>query len=337
MNQPAVLVAGGAGYVGSHVCKALAGRGYLPVVLDDLSTGHRQAVRYGPFVEADIADTEAVSAAVAQYSPAGAMHFAARSLVAESVADPLKYYFENVGKSAAFIGALAAAGVRDVLFSSTAAVYGTPGTGVRIDEGHATRPINPYGASKLALEDALRWAGEQDTLRWTILRYFNAAGADPSGEIGEAHDPETHLIPLVIAAGLGHRGPVTVFGTDYPTPDGTAVRDYIHVNDLASAHLLTFERMLAGQKAQLFNVGVGSGHSVRAVIDAVSQHLGQDTPHRLAGRRAGDPPVLVADSSALQAIGWRPAHSDLETIVKSAAHWHDGSGFAKARRGAGRE
>ena len=331
MTQPSVLVAGGAGYIGSHVCKMLSERGYLPVTLDNLSTGHRGAVRYGPLIEADIADTAAVTSVVASTNVVGAMHFAAQSLVAQSVSDPLRYYAENVGKGAVFLRALQAAGVDNVLFSSTAAVYGTPEAGVRLTETHATRPVNPYGATKLALEDAIRWSAASSALRWTILRYFNAAGADQTGEIGEAHDPETHLVPLVIGAALGVRGAVTVFGTDYDTPDGSAVRDYIHVTDLAEAHVVTFERMTGGADRQLFNVGTGRGHSVREVIEAADQHFGQPTPHILAGRRAGDPPVLVADSTRLQATGWDARTSSLSAILTTASRWHARPAFGTHR------
>lgn len=322
MDKGAVLVAGGAGYIGSHACKALAARGYLPVTLDDFSTGHRSAVRYGPLVEGDISSAESVSRIVADFDIRGAMHFAAKSLVAASVRDPLHYYSENVGKGVRFLGNLQASGVRNVLFSSTAAVYGDPMSAQGLTESAPKTPINPYGATKLAVEDALRWSSIASGGRHAVLRYFNAAGADIDGEIGEDHDPETHLVPLAVGAALGLRPPLNVFGTDYETPDGTAIRDYVHVNDLADAHLVVFERMLAGQQAQVFNVGAGRGYSVMEVIAAVSGAVDGQVPHELAPRRAGDPPVLVADITALKRVGWSPHRSDLETIVKSAVRWH---------------
>lgn len=323
MTQPSVLVAGGAGYIGAHVCKALAAKGYVPVTLDNLSTGHRAAVRYGPLIEADIADAAAVRASLALTKPVGVMHFAAQSLVAQSMVDPMRYYADNVGKGASFLSTLTSEGISNVLFSSTAAVYGSPLADCSLTEAHPTRPINPYGATKLALEEALRWTAATSALRWTVLRYFNAAGADAEGHIGEAHAPETHLVPLVIGAALGRRPPVTVFGTDYDTPDGSAIRDYIHVEDLAQAHVMTFERMVGGLDAQLFNVGTGAGHSVLEVIDAADRHFGRPTPVQRADRRAGDPAVLVADSSSLKAVGWQPTVSSLQTILASASRWHD--------------
>lgn len=322
MDRAAVLVAGGAGYIGSHVCKALAERGYLPVTLDDLSTGHRSAVRYGPFVEGDISSREPVLAAIGQYNICGVMHFAAKSLVAASVRDPLFYYAENVSKGIAFLGYLHEAGITRFLFSSTAAVYGDPGYGKELTERSETVPVNPYGATKLAFEDALRWTGAATGAPYAILRYFNAAGADLSSEIGEAHDPETHLVPLAIGAALGLTPPLEVFGTDYDTPDGTALRDYVHVSDLAAAHIVAFERMLDGQPAQLFNAGAGRGRSVLDVIRSVEATLELSVPHRFAPRREGDPPSLVADISKLGATGWSPQLSDMDTIVGSAAAWH---------------
>lgn len=319
-----VLVAGGAGYVGSHVCKTLAESGYLPVTLDDLSTGHRAAVRYGPFVKGDIASAAAVARATAGRDVCGAMHFAAKSQVGASMTDPLHYYGENLSKGVAFLQNLQAAGVHRILFSSTAAVYGEPIGEAPLSETAPTAPVNPYGATKLAFEEALRWTGQAGGLSYAVLRYFNAAGADPDGEIGERHDPETHLIPLAIGAALGTRPPLKIFGADYATPDGTALRDYIHVTDLAAAHLAVFERMIGGVRAQLFNAGGGRGRSVMEVIEAVERGLGRPVPRALAPRRAGDPPRLVADISKLLEIGWTPGHSSLETIVRTADAWERG-------------
>lgn len=321
-DAKAVLVAGGAGYIGSHVCKALSERGYLPVTLDDLSTGQRTAVRYGPLIEADISDADGVARAVKEHAVIGVMHFAAKSLVAASIVDPLLYYSENVSKGIAFLQSLHRHDVTRFLFSSTAAVYGDPGPQTRLTETSPTVPINPYGATKLAFEEALRWTSGLSDTRYAVLRYFNAAGAAQSSEIGEAHDPETHLVPLVIGAALGTRPPLQVFGTDYDTPDGTALRDYIHVTDLAAAHIVVFERMLGGAQGQIFNAGGGRGYSVLEVIKAVEAEMGSPVPHAFSPRRAGDPPSLVADISRLQATGWSPQWSGLDTIVRTAAAWH---------------
>ena len=320
-DTPAILVAGGAGYIGSQTCKALAQAGYLPVTLDNLSTGHAPSVKWGPLVRGDLRDRELVQATVADYGVQGALHFAAYSLVGESVLNPAKYYDNNVGAATAFASALTAAGVKAMVFSSTAATYGTPSVSP-IPEDHPTVPINPYGASKLAFEGALRWLGEAHPFGWTALRYFNAAGADPDGEIGESHAPETHLIPLLCQAVEGKGPPLTVFGTDYDTPDGAAVRDYIHVLDLAEAHILTLRRLMEGGPSGIYNVGTGEGASVLQIIAAAERALGKPVPHSFGPRRAGDPPSLVADSRRLRAdFGWTPQHSDLDTIIRHAARW----------------
>ena len=318
---PAVLVAGGAGYIGSQTCKALRRAGFLPVTLDNLSTGYRQAVKFGPLVEADLRDRETVQATVRRYGIRAAIHFAAFSLVGESVRDPAKYYDNNVGAANAFAWALIGAGVQAFVFSSTAAAYGMPEASP-IPEDHPTVPINPYGASKLAFEGALRWLGEAHPFRWTALRYFNAAGADLDGEVGESHEPETHLIPNLCKAVLGTGPGLTVFGQDYPTRDGTPIRDYIHVVDLAEAHVLAVRRLLDGGAGGIFNVGAGEGVTVMQIISAAEAALGAKVPYTVGPRRAGDPPSLVADSSRLKAaFGWAPRHSDLETIIRTAARW----------------
>jgi UDP-glucose 4-epimerase/UDP-arabinose 4-epimerase len=320
-QTPAILVAGGAGYIGAQTCKALKAAGFLPVTLDNLSTGHAQAVKFGPFVRGDLRDRALVRATVEQYAIQGALHFAAYSLVGESVRDPAKYYDNNVGAATAFASALIDAGVQALVFSSTAAVYGTPSVSP-IPEDHPTVPINPYGASKLAFEGALRWLGEAHPFRWTALRYFNAAGADLDGEVGESHDPETHLIPNLCKAVLGTGPGLTVFGQDYPTPDGTPIRDYIHVADLAEAHVLAIRRLLAGGESGVFNVGTGEGATVMQIIAAAEAALGAKVPYTVGPRRAGDPPSLVADASKLKAaLGWSTKHSDLDTIVRTAARW----------------
>jgi len=320
-NPTAILVAGGAGYIGSQTCKALKAAGFLPVTLDNLSTGYRQAVKFWPLVEADLRDRDTVKRTVEQYGIKAAIHFAAYSLVGESVRDPAKYYDNNVGAATAFASALIEAGVGALVFSSTAAVYGIP-TVSPIPESHPTDPINPYGATKLAFEGALRWLGEAHPFAWTALRYFNAAGADPDGEVGESHEPETHLIPNLCKAVLGTGPALTVFGQDYDTPDGTPIRDYIHVVDLAQAHVLAIRRLLDGGDSGVFNVGTGQGCTVMEILDAAERVLGRKVPYSVGPRRAGDPPSLVADSSRLKAaFGWAPARSDLDSIIADAARW----------------
>jgi UDP-arabinose 4-epimerase len=318
----AILVTGGAGYVGSHACKALAKAGYLPVTYDNLSRGYRQAVRWGPLVEGDLHDRARLVTALREHNIAAVMHFAAFAYVGESVSEPELYYRNNVGGTLALLGAMRAAEISTIVFSSTCAIYGTPDT-VPIVETAAVRPVNPYGETKLAIERALGWYGQAYGLRSVALRYFNAAGADPDGEIGERHDPETHLIPLVIRAALGQAGPVSVFGTDYPTPDGTAIRDYIHVADLADAHVRALAYLDAGGSSAAFNLGTGTGHSVREVIAAVEHQGNHAVPRTDAPRRAGDPPALVADPTlADRILGWRASQSDLTTIIRTALAWH---------------
>ena len=321
LTRPAILVAGGAGYIGAQTCKALAQAGYLPVVLDNLSTGYRQAVKWGPFIEGDLRDEALVRETVARHDIKGAMHFAAYSIVGESVKDPLKYYDNNVGAAVAFTRALVAAGVEAFVFSSTAAAYGNPVVSP-IPEDHPTAPINPYGASKLAFESALHWFGEAYRFRWNALRYFNAAGADPEGETGESHEPETHLIPNLVKAALGTGPGLTVFGEDYPTPDGTPIRDYIHVVDLAEAHVRAIATLIDGADSAIMNVGTGVGVSVKQVIEAAEAVLGVPVPRTVGPRRPGDPPSLVADSSLIkQRLGWTARCSDLGSIIRDAALW----------------
>jgi UDP-arabinose 4-epimerase len=318
-----VLVTGGAGYVGSHACKALARAGYRPVVFDNLTRGHRAAVRWGPLVEGDIADRARLGAAIAQYRVSAVMHFAAFAYVGESVADPALYYRNNLIGSLALFDAMRESGLDRIVFSSTCATYGVP-EAAPIPESARQVPVNPYGESKLAIERALRWYRVYG-LRSVSLRYFNAAGADRDGEIGETHDPETHLIPLVLEAALGRRPFVEIYGTDYPTPDGTAIRDYIHVEDLAAAHVAALAYLSAGGDTLALNLGTGQGHSVRAVIAAAERVGGRTVPHRAAPRRPGDPPVLVADARlAAHRLGWQARCSDLDTIIRTALAWHLG-------------
>ena len=321
MSQ-AVLVTGGAGYIGSHACKALAGAGFQPVVFDNLSRGHREAVRWGPLVEGDLADRQRLCAALIEHKVEAVMHFAAYAYVGESVTDPALYYRNNLGGTLSLLEAMREAGVGEIVFSSTCATYGIP-DGVPIREDAPQRPVNPYGETKLAIERALHWYAAAYGLRSVSLRYFNAAGADPEGEIGEHHEPETHLVPLVLQAALGHGPHIEIYGTDYPTPDGTAIRDYVHVCDLAIAHLRALERLRGGGGSAAVNLGTGQGHSVREVIAAAELASGRKVPARAAPRRPGDPPALVADPSlAGEILGWHPQHSDLDTIIRTSLAWH---------------
>ncbi len=314
-----ILVAGGAGYVGSHACKALAKAGYQPVVLDNLRTGHADAVRWGPLVQADIRDVNKVRAVVREYGVTSAMHFAASSLVAESVVKPELYYDINVVATLRFLDALTQESVKQIVFSSSAAVYGAVEADL-ILESFPLEPTNPYGETKRVIEGALKWMGAAHGFSWCALRYFNAAGADEDGEIGERHDPETHLIPNLIRSVLGTGPALKLFGDDYPTPDGSAVRDYIHVTDLADAHVAALAYLRAGGASRPFNLGVGKGLSILDVVAAAETALGKPVKYEMAGRRPGDPPKLVADpSAAMSAFGWTPSRSDPVNLVRTAA------------------
>ena len=327
-----VLVTGGAGYIGSHTCKALARAGVRPIVYDNLCYGHRWAVRWGPLVEGDLADRDLLQRTLEQFPVAAVIHFAAFAYVGESVREPERYFRNNVINTLNLLEAMQQAGVRNLVFSSTCATYGVPER-LPITEDHPQQPVNPYGESKLFVERALRWMGEAHGLGWAALRYFNAAGADPEGELGEAHDPETHLVPNAILAGLGRAPALQVFGTDYDTPDGTAVRDFVHVSDLADAHVRAVTHLLANGDNLALNLGTGQGHSVREVIAAVERAGAVEVPFVEAPRRAGDPPRLVADpTQAASALGWRPHLSDLDSIVSSAWAWH---ARGEAARGTG--
>jgi UDP-glucose-4-epimerase GalE len=317
-----VLVTGGAGYIGSHTCKALAGAGFRPITLDNLVYGHRRAVKWGPFVEGDLADGALLESVMREHSVTAVVHFAAYAYVGESMQQPGKYFANNVANTLGLLDVMRAIGVRHIVFSSTCATYGIPEQ-TPIDEQHPQHPVNPYGESKLFVERALKWYGVAHGLKWSALRYFNAAGADAEGELGEDHTPETHLIPLIIQAALGLRPHVKVFGTDYPTQDGTAVRDYIHVTDLAEAHVRALEHLFNGGESLALNLGTGLGHSVREVISSVERASGKKVPTRDAPRRAGDPPELVANAAQAQRrLGWRPRHSSLENITTTAWSWH---------------
>lgn len=317
-----VLVCGGAGYIGSHMVRHLVRSGHEVVVFDNLSTGHREAVGDVALVEGDVLDARALDAVFAAHRFDAVMHFCARSLVGESVQKPLAYYENNVVGTLGLMQAMQRAGVDKLVFSSTAAVFGQPQAAL-IDEDHPTQPINPYGASKLMVERMLADAAAAYGLRSVALRYFNAAGADASGELGESHDPETHLIPNVLRAALGQGGGLKVFGDDYATRDGTCVRDYVHVNDLAAAHLAAVQFMQEHDGAHVFNLGNGEGFTVLEVIEAARRVTGADVAFERAPRRAGDPAVLVASSTrAREQLGWQPEYTDIASIIETAWQWH---------------
>ncbi len=316
----AVLICGGAGFIGSQTAKHVAAAGLEPVVFDNMSSGHRWALRWGAFEEGDIDDRAALDRVLAKHDITSAIHFAGFIQVGESVRDPSKYFRNNVSATVTLLDALVAKGVRDIVFSSSAAVYGDP-VRVPLDEDHPIAPLSPYGDSKAIVERMLRWYGGAHGMRWAALRYFNAAGADADGQIGEDHPTESHLIPLAIEAALG--GPaLSLFGTDYPTPDGTAIRDYVHVADLADAHVLALGHLERGGESFAANVGTGTGHSVRAVIAAVERASGKKVAYTESPRRAGDAPELVADPRRIgKLLGWKPRHADLATMVEHAWRW----------------
>ncbi len=316
-----VLVTGGAGYIGSHACKALAQAGHTPISYDNLVCGHRQAVRWGPLEVGDISDRIRLDEVLAQYRPDSVIHFAASSLVGESVQNPGKYYRNNVLGSLNLLEALRDHGIDKLVFSSTCATYGMP-VYTPIDEQHPQKPINPYGASKLMIERMLQDFDVAHGLRSISLRYFNAAGADPEGETGEAHDPETHLIPLALQVALGQREHLQVYGVDYPTADGSCIRDYIHVTDLAMAHLQALRLLQLGGRSDAFNLGNGQGFSVLEVLEQVRRITGHSIPFEAVGRRVGDSPILTAQiEKARQLLGWQPQFSDLELIIQHAWAW----------------
>jgi UDP-glucose-4-epimerase GalE len=321
-----VLVTGGAGYIGSHTCKVLAEKGHVPVSYDSLECGHRWAVKWGPFVEADLADGAALRETLTAQRIDAVIHFAAYANVEESVRNPRKYFQNNVVNSLRLLDAMQDTGVAGIVFSSTCAIYGVPRE-IPLGEDHVQAPVSPYGESKLFTERSLRRYEEAYGLKWVSLRYFNAAGADPGGEIGEHHDPETHLIPVAIQAALGERESMELYGTDYPTPDGTAVRDYVHVTDLADAHVKALEQIVEGGESMAFNLGTGRGHSVREVVAAVERVSGQPVFVREAARRTGDPASLVARADlATRILEWRPKHTEIDGIVKTALQWHQRAG-----------
>lgn len=317
-----VLVTGGAGYIGSHTCKALAAAGYTPVAVDDLSAGHRDFVQWGPFAQLDINDAAAMDALCARFRPTAALHFAGLIAAGESVVDPARYYRSNLGGLLSVVECCRRNRISTVVFSSSAAVYGEPSY-VPIDERHPTHPVNPYGHTKLMSERQLADCAAAYDLRTASLRYFNASGADPDGQLGEHHPVETHLIPLALRAAFDPEFVLSLFGEDYPTPDGTAIRDYIHVTDLANAHVLALQRIESRRENLTLNLGTGRGYSVREIVDAIARVTGRAVKTDLRPRRAGDPAVLVADARrSHETLKWLPTSSDLDTIISSAARWY---------------
>ena len=312
-----ILVTGGAGYIGSHTVQLLLRQGYDVAVVDNLSKGHRHNVPAERLFQLDLAETQALAELMRQTKPEAVIHFAAFIAVGESMRDPALYFSNNVGGSLSLLTAMVQTGVKHIVFSSTAAVYGNPHASP-ILESFPIQPVNPYGESKVMVETMLRWFDQIHHLTGICLRYFNASGADPEGRLGEEHDPETHLIPLLLRA-VATGQPVTIFGDDYPTPDGTCIRDYIHVNDLAQAHILAVEHLLGGGASDQFNVGTGTGHTVMEMIRTVEEVTGQKVPYVVGPRREGDPPALVASSDKLRSkLGWSPQYADLRTIVQHA-------------------
>lgn len=322
-----VLVTGGAGYIGSHTCKALKAKGYTPVALDDLRNGHRQAVKWGPLETVSLQDSGAVEDVIKRHRPESVVHFAAYAYVGESVVDPAAYYGNNVVGTLNLLNAMRKIGVSSIVFSSTCAIYGEPSE-VPISEETARMPINPYGRSKWAIEQILADYGQAYDTRSCSLRYFNAAGADPQGETGELHNPETHLIPNIFKAMLGKIPELQVFGDDYPTPDGTCIRDFVHVTDLAEAHCLALEFLRDNAGTHAFNLGSEQGFSIREVLKEAEAISGRSVPYSIQPRRRGDPPVLVADSSNAQAaLGWTRNHSSLDEILRTALAWEQSSSW----------
>lgn len=317
-----ILVTGGAGYIGSHACKALKATGHVPVTYDNLSTGWADAVKFGPFERGDLNDRARLDEVFEKYGPEAVMHFGALSDVGQSMREPALYWHNNATGSLTLINAMLAHGCKRMVFSSTCATYGEQ-DGVTLDESATQSPINSYGASKLAIEQMLANFGESDDLKSVIFRYFNVAGADPEAEIGEHHRPETHIVPLVLDAASGRRDALTLFGTDYETPDGTCIRDYVHVSDLIDAHIAGLDWLKAGKGNRVFNLGTGKGFSVREVIDVGSKVTGLDVPVIESDRRPGDCTRLVSGSTRAKAeLGWSPKRSTIEVMIEDAWRWH---------------
>lgn len=318
----AILVCGGAGYIGSHMVAALLEKGEEVVILDNFQKGHRDAVLGGKLYEGDLRDRAILDKVFSENNIDAVIDFAADSLVGESVTEPLKYFENNVGGTLSLLRAMKDYGVKNIVFSSTAATYGEP-ENTPIIESDRTLPTNPYGESKLAVEKVLKWCDNAYGIKYTALRYFNAAGAHVSGKIGEDHSPESHLIPLILYTALEKREKIMIFGDDYNTPDGTCIRDYIHVMDLASAHLLAVDRLRKGGESRIYNLGNGTGFSVKEVIEVSRKVTGREIKAEVAPRRAGDPAILIASSQkAVEELGWKPKFNNLETIIETAWNWH---------------
>ena len=317
-----ILVIGGAGYIGSYMCKYLAKNGYYPIVLDNFVYGHRQAVKWGPFIEGSMEDSKWLEHIFMEYPIAAVMHFAAYCYVGESVENPVKYYRNNVAATITLLEAMLKKNINNFIFSSSCATYGEP-IEIPITEQHLQNPINPYGRSKLMVEQILEDFKFAYGIEHISLRYFNAAGADPDGELGEDHNPETHLIPLVLKTALGQKDKIEIFGDDYPTRDGTCIRDYIHIDDLAQAHLLALERLLNGLPGEKFNLGNGDGYSIKEVVEVAQNVTSMEIPMEISKRRPGDPAILIGSSEkAAKELGWKPRFADLNTIIKTAWQWH---------------
>ena len=320
MNK-VILVTGGAGYIGSHAVKELRTQGYKVLAYDNLSTGHQWAVKKDELIEGDLADREYVQSVLKKENPIAVMHFAASSLVGESVERPELYFRNNVINTLNLLEVMLASGVKYFIFSSSAAVYGNPHH-IPIPEDHPLEPVNPYGEGKVFVEKALRWYGEIHDLKYISLRYFNAAGADPEGKLGEAHDPETHLIPRILEVALDKRPSIEIYGTDYDTVDGTCIRDYIHVTDLAQAHILALKALLNDHPSCVYNLGNQKGFSVNEVVEAAREVTGHPIPTKESPRRPGDPPVLVASSDRIKKeLAWKPRYDDLKTVIETAWRW----------------
>jgi len=320
--MPTILVTGGAGYIGSHCCKELSKKGYTPVTIDNLVYGHKENVKWGDFIQGDIGDKALLTSCFERYQIDAVMHFAAYAYVGESVTEPMKYYENNLKNTLNLLNCMLAGGTRLFVFSSTCATYGNPEK-IPIDEGHPQKPINPYGKTKLMIEEALKDYAHAYGLKFVSLRYFNAAGADPEGELGEDHSPETHLIPLVLDVAAGRSQSIKVFGSDYDTRDGTCIRDYIHITDLAHAHIQAIEKLLDGSPSDLYNLGTGHGYSVLEIIKKAEEITGKKIPYEKVARRPGDPPVLVASNQkALEQLGWQATHSSIDEIIQTAWNWH---------------
>jgi len=317
-----ILIVGGAGYIGSHLNKEISKKGYKTVVFDNLSYGHEEFVKWGIFEQGDLGNIEDIRKIFKKYRIEAVMHFAAFTYVGESVEDPQKYYMNNVKNTLNLLQVMLEENVKYIVFSSTCAIYGNP-VEIPMTENHPQNPINPYGTGKLIVEEILKDYNDAYGLKYASLRYFNAAGADPDCEIGEMHDPETHLIPLILDAASSKREDIKIFGTDYDTPDGTCIRDYIHVTDLADAHILALEYLQKGGKSDFFNLGNGNGFSVKEVVETARKITGKPIKEVEVERRHGDPPVLIGSSKkAMEILNWKPKYYDLSRIIETAWKWH---------------